>query len=65
MLSAVERREDFVFITKPAAAKRLPEEERAGFELEAAASAAYDLALPGYRDLPRGREWTCGPIYIR
>ena len=65
VLSAVERREDFVFITKPAAAKRLPEEERAGFELEAAASAAYDLALPGYRDLPRGREWTCGPIYIR
>lgn len=65
VLSAVEQREDFVFITKPAAAKRLPEEERAGFELEAAASAAYDLALPGYRDLPRGREWTCGPIYIR
>ncbi len=65
VLSAVERREDFVFITKPAAAKKLPEEERVGFELEAAASAAYDLALPGYRDLPRGREWTCGPIYIR
>ena len=65
VLSAVEQREDFVFITKPAAAKRLPEEERAGFELEAAASAAYDLALPGYRDFPRGREWTCGPIYIR
>ena len=65
VLSAVEQREDFAFITKPAAAKRLPEEERAGFELEAAASAAYDLALPGYRDLPRGREWTCGPIYIR
>lgn len=65
VLSAVEQREDFVFITKPAAAKGLPEEERAGFELEAAASAAYDLALPGYRDLPRGREWTCGPIYIR
>ena len=57
VLSAVEQREDFVFITKPAAAKRLPEEERVGFELEAAASAAYDL--------PRGREWTCGPIYIR
>lgn len=65
VLSAVEQREDFVFITKPAAAKRLPEEERAGFELEAAASAAYDLALPGYRDLPRGREWISGPIYIR
>lgn len=65
VLSAVEQREDFVFITKPAAAKRLPEEERVGFELEAAASAAYDLALPGYRDLPRGREWTCGPFYIR
>lgn len=65
VLSAVEQREDFVFITKPAAAKRLPEEERAGFELEAAASSAYDLALPGYRDLPRGREWTCGPVYIR
>ena len=65
VLSAVEQREDFVFITKPAAAKRLPEEDRAEFELEAAASAAYDLALPGYKDLPRGREWTCGPIYIR
>lgn len=65
VLSAVEQREDFVFITKPAAAKKLPEEDRAEFELEAAASAAYDLALPGYRDLPRGREWTCGPIYIR
>lgn len=65
VLSAVEQREDFVFITKPAAAKRLPEEERAGFELEAAASAAYDLALPGYRTLRRGREWISGPIYIR
>ena len=65
VLSVVEPREDFMFITKPAAAKRLPEEDREEFEIEAAASAAYDLALPGYRTLRRGREWISGPVYIR
>lgn len=54
-----------VFLTKPAASRRLPPAQLAEFELEARAADAYDLALPAYAALRPGREWTRGPVYVR
>ena len=65
VLSRLESSEDFTFLTKPAAAKALPQGARAAFELEAKAADAYDLALPAYGEHPLGREWTKGPVYIK
>lgn len=65
VLSQLENDEDFAFITKPAAARALPEAALRAFELEARAADAYDLALPAYGELKLGREWTKGPVYIK
>lgn len=65
VLSQLEGEEDFAFITKPAAARALPEAALREFELEAAASDAYDLALPAYGERRLGREWTRGPVYVK
>ncbi|MEA4919534.1 MAG: nucleotidyltransferase family protein [Clostridiaceae bacterium] len=65
VLSAIEDREGFAFITKPASAKKLPHDSLAEFELEARAASAYDMALPGFMNLQKGREWTKGPVYVR
>lgn len=64
-LSKLPERDDFVFITKPAAVRHMSEEIQAEFALEAAASAAYDRALPSYLSLDMSREWRQGPVYVK
>jgi len=65
VLSRLEQREDFTFITKPAAAKYLNDKDKAEFELEARAADIYDMALPAFTELKKGREWVQGAKYIR
>lgn len=65
VLSRLEQREDFAFITKPAAAKYLNDKDKAEFELEARAADIYDMALPAFTELKKGREWVQGAKYIR
>lgn len=65
VLSRLEEREDFTFITKPAAAKYLNDRDKAEFELEARAADIYDMALPAFTELKKGREWVQGAKYIR
>lgn len=65
VLSRLEQREDFTFITKPAAAKYFNDKDKAEFELEARAADIYDMALPAFTELKKGREWVQGAKYIR
>ncbi|MBQ2690913.1 MAG: nucleotidyltransferase family protein [Clostridia bacterium] len=65
VLSRLEQREDFTFITKPASAKYLNDKDKAEFELEARAADIYDMALPAFTELKKGREWVQGAKYIR
>lgn len=65
VLSSMPEREGFYCITKPAAARRLGDKILSEFELEARASAAYDMALPAYKSLDSSREWTKGPVYVK
>lgn len=65
VLSALPERDDFAFITKPAAVRHMGEDIVSEFELEAEAAGAYDRALPAYARLDMSREWRQGPIYIK
>jgi predicted nucleotidyltransferase len=51
-------------ITKPAAAKKLPEEARAIFELETRSTDIYALMLPEISNRLGGSEWTTSPIFV-
>lgn len=61
VLKRIARTSDFPVITKPAAARSLPEESRALFEKEARATDLYALFYPNTGERAGGGEWTRSP----
>ena len=64
LLRLISERSDIPVITKPAAVKRLGRDERALFELEAAATDFYSLGFFAKEERRGGADWRNSPVII-